>query len=193
MEDKSECIDEILQRELKMFTSVNARGPAPCRSNPEGFILHRRAQFSVWSSETLTSYLNDLKTAENEDKNLMTLKYARMEGIIDPLNENPLIDEIVAMEYEWQKEALTRYPAVLGGARPLSSGDDSAWATSFETYLRGELETYSDETLRLLHNDLLQMKGKEANYSLEVYDYLMRSMGYESLDEAEERIRNKNA
>ena len=56
MEDKSGLIEEILQRELKMFTSVNARGgPAPCQSHPEGFVLHRRAQFSVWSTDTLAS------------------------------------------------------------------------------------------------------------------------------------------
>jgi hypothetical protein len=43
--------------ELEMFLSVPADGIYNCQQNPEGFGLHRRALFSIWSVHTLQSYL----------------------------------------------------------------------------------------------------------------------------------------
>ena len=40
-----------------MFLSVPADGIYSCQQNPEGFGLHRRALFSIWSVDTLQSYL----------------------------------------------------------------------------------------------------------------------------------------
>ena len=85
----------------------------------------------------------------------MTLKYARMENLISPLSVNPIIDEIVQMQLEAQREMLLRYPRILSRGRPLE--DDGSASTSFKTYLRGELETYSDKTLELLHGDIQQI------------------------------------
>jgi hypothetical protein len=75
------------------------------------------------------------------------------------------------------------------GARPLSRPEDTASATSFETYLRGELESYSDETLILLHEDTRRKLDGGVNMSREVYTFLAKEMGYSSLDEAERRAR----
>jgi len=49
----------------------------------------------------------------------MTLKYARMENLIPPLNENPIIDAIVEMALEAQRGMLLRYPNILSHGRPL--------------------------------------------------------------------------
>ena len=185
MLDKKELIDQILTIELKMFLSVPTAEKANCQSYPENFKLHRKAQFSAWSELTLRSYLNDLKTAQKSDQNLMTMKYARMENLIDQENLNPLIPEIVSIQFNWQMEMFKKYPHFMAGARPLFQCDDSLLRTSFETYLKGELETYSDKTLSLLYRDILSKKETGINMSTEVYDVLAKEFGYNSIEEAD--------
>jgi hypothetical protein len=190
MSEKDQLIENILQLELEMFLNVRSRYPVSCQENPDAFRFHRGAQFSVWSEETLQSYLDDLIKAKGQDQNLMTLKYARMENLIPVLKTNPLIDKIVHMEVEAQRDMLLRYPDTLGQGRPLE--DDSTGATSFKTYLRGELETYSDRTLELLHRDIQEASDRGENWVQQLYTNLFRKLGYKSLDEVEELAREKN-
>lgn len=188
MSEKDRIVEAILKIELAMFLTVNPQQTSGCQEYPESFKLHRRAQFSPWSLETLGSYLEDLREAQAIGKNLMRLKYARMQGLIGGENTSPLIDEIVRLKIDWQKEMFRRYPAVMSGARPLSAEDESAQMTSFETYARGELETYSNRTLDLLHADLRLKLEQGVNMSEEVYEFLVRESGYPSLAEAERRL-----
>jgi hypothetical protein len=190
MSEKDKFIENILQIELEMFLNVRSRYPVSCQENPDAFRFHRGAQFSVWSEETLRSYLDDLIKANEQDHNLMTLKYARMENLIPALKTNPIIDEIVHMEVDAQREMLLRYPHVLGQGRPLE--DDSTGMTSFKAYLRGELETYSDRTLELLHRDIQEARDRGENWVQQLYTNLFRKLGYNSLDEVEELAREKN-
>jgi hypothetical protein len=191
LSEKDNLIENILGLELNMFLNVPSRDPASCQENPDAFRLHRGAQFSVWSEETLRSYLDDLSKAKEQGHNLMTLKYARMENLVPPLNVNPIIEIIVHMELEAQREMLSRYPNFIGQGRSLE--DDSAGATSFKTYLRGELETYSDRTLELLYEDIRQIKDRGQNFAQQVYSNLVKNLGYHSIDELEETLRKKNA
>lgn len=191
MPEKAELIECILELELDMFINVRARYPASCQQNPDTFRFHRRAQFSVWSMDTLQSYLDDLSTAKEKGQNLMTLKYARMENLIPPLKDNPIIDLIEQLQLADQKEMLKLYPNLMGKGRPLE--DDDLGATSFKTYLRGELETYSDRTLNLLGRDIQAAKDNGQNWSELLYTCIARNLGYESLRELDETIqRNAN-
>ncbi len=61
MADKRNLIESILDLELNMFLNVRSEVPVSCQENPEAFRLHRRAQFSIWSEETLRSYHSDLR------------------------------------------------------------------------------------------------------------------------------------
>ncbi|HEB30793.1 MAG TPA: DUF4125 family protein, partial [Spirochaetes bacterium] len=180
MADKQAVIKEILEIELEMFLTVRTQQRSSCQDYPESFKLHRRVQFTAWSEETAKSYLKDLKNAVQEGVNLMTVKYARMDDLIPGENKNPLIKEIVKIQYGWQEEMFRRYPYLMGGARPLSKSEDNARKTSFETYLSGELETYSDTTLELLFKDMSKKIKDGVNMSGEVYGYLVREMGYPS-------------
>jgi len=191
MSEKAQLIEKILELEWNMFSNVRSRYPVSCQQDPGGFRLQRGAQFSVWSEETLRSYQDDLLKAEEQGRNLMTLKYARMEDLIPPLSVNPIIDEIVNLELEAQRGMLVRYPRILSRGRPLE--DDGSRATSFATYLRGELETYSDRTLELLHRDIKQIGEQGENWSILTHAHLVRDLGYASLDEVEEGLRKKDA
>jgi hypothetical protein len=181
-----DIIEKILAKELEMFLSVPSVRKSSCQDYPESFKLHRKAQFSCWSRETLQSYLNDLEKAKEKGINLMTQKYARMDNLINKLNSNPLIDKIAEYQCAWQRSMIKKYPGIMSGGRPLSSDEDSAFMTSFETYLRGELETYSDATLELLNFDILDKNAKGISMAEELYTFLVKEMGYDSLDEAEQ-------
>jgi hypothetical protein len=188
MMEKNRTIEKILDIELAMFLSVNSEQTSGCQDHPESFKLHRRAQFSVWSVDTLESYLEDLRRAEGSGKNLMRQKYARMQGLIPQAHATPLIDAIVRIKTGWQEEMFQKYPALMRGARPLTDAEEDAAMTSFETYARGELETYSDRTLELLHADMVAKLARRINVSEEVYEFLAQESGYASLQEAERRL-----
>jgi hypothetical protein len=195
---RQELIEEILDHEQAMFVTVPSRYPAPCQANLPAFRLHRAAQFSVWSLRTLRSYRDDLIRAAEQGRNLMTLKYARMANLIPCLHQAPETQErirrIVSVQVRWQKELASRYPRLLGRGRPLAEADGRGTAaTSFSTYLRGELETYSEETLALLDRDVAGAEAAGWNLTEGIYRHLVRGLGYRSLEDAEERIRQGKA
>ena len=167
MDTKQKLIDKIMDIEWEMFSSVQNRGGrASCQEDPSTFGIIRTSNFEVWSAATLESYLAHIEMAKQLGRNLMTEKYARMEGIIPPLHQDPevleLIDKIVARECKWVEELMEKYPDVKM-ARPLYSSQDTPFAVSSETYSRGELETYSKETLQLYDQDNLDMESKGQN------------------------------
>ena len=186
MAAKEELIDRIIKMELEMFLSVPADGIYGCQQNPEGFGLHRRAQFSIWSVDTLQSFFDDLGQAVEDGLNLMTVKYARMEGLIARRNFNPLIEGIMAIQLKWQQNMIEKHPGLMADARHLSGSDGLVDDTSFETYLRGELETYSDNTLKLLYQDMLGYLKMGVNGSEKIYEHLVTEMGYNSIEEADQ-------
>lgn len=189
MGQKDELIQAILEAELKMFLSVQARVPVSCQRDPEGFRMTRAAQFSVWSEQTLASYRNDLENAAAQGRNLMTLKYARMENLIPKLHDDVLvenlIEQIVAIQVEWQKEMMGKYPYLMQRGRPLEEGEAPLQSTSFVNYLRGELETYSEDTLAHLYQDVTNNYSDDRNMTEAIYVHMVRSHGYASIEEAE--------
>ena len=197
MPSRETLIQEILDRELEMFLTVPARHPAACQSHPEEFRNTRSTQFSVWSEEALALYLEDLKTARDQGRNLMTLKYARMENLIPSLHDDPLvenlIDQIVAVQLEWQRELACRYPNLIGRGRPLEDGGEARGVTAFVIYLRGELETYSDNTLACLYRDVTEARARGENLTEGIYREMVRNLGYRSIEDAEARIREGRA
>ena len=182
---KTELIEKILDVELEMFQAVPTLHRAACQDDPEGFRLIRTAQFITWSERTLKSYLDDVFDAQRSGRNLMTEKYARMDGLIPCRNPEPTIELIVAQQLAWQVAMAQKYPNLMARARPLAAQQDTSWQTSFQTYLRGELETYSSRTLGLLHEDMGEKKKKNLNMAAELYDHMVRAYGYGSLGEAE--------
>jgi hypothetical protein len=188
MTAKERIIDAILEIELVMFITINPQKTGCYQKYPDSFRLHRRAQFLPWSLETLGSYLEDLRDAQDINNNLIRLRYARMQSLIPRQNASPVIDEIVRLKMYWQNEVYQKYPAVMNDARQITKEDKTAVMRSFETLFRGELETYSNRTLELLYADLLNKLQQGVNLSEEVYECLVRDSGYPSLAEAERRF-----
>ena len=170
-----ELVQEITSIELRMFLTVQTSGPTTCQEQPETFKLMRRAGFHVLSTETLESYLQDLEEALDEDRNLVTLKYARIDELIPCLNDNPIIGKIVEIEERWFKELEKKYPATFRNRADFAAG----------IYLRSELETYSDRTLELYYKDACQSLAEGRNLTAERYAYLFKQLGYRSIEDME--------
>ncbi len=175
-EKRDALIKEIIAIELEMFGNVKAREHASCQELPETFKTMRWMAHSVLSEDTLASYLDDLMQAVHAGRNLMTEKYARMEGLIPPLKSSPeskqILDEIVGIEEAWMKEFSHRYPKIVTGG-----------AAGFGTYFRCELETYSDRTLELYLGDVTHARTRGINLAEQSYMNLFEKLGYESLDD----------
>jgi len=165
MSQKENLILRIIEIEWDMFANVRNRGgKASCQEDPETFKIIRTSNFMSWSDATLDSYLKDLEEAGKAGKNLMTEKYALMEGLIPRLNPEvlPIIDKIVEIECGWLSEFAEKSPHIRL-ARPIYSSQDTPFVVSSETYARGELATYSRRTLELYYKDLLEMQSQKIN------------------------------
>jgi hypothetical protein len=174
MKSSSELISEIVEIELKMFLAVPGDGSGSCQQNPGAFKTHRKAQFCIWSVETLSSYLADLTSAERIGDNLMTKKYALIQGLIPTSNSSPHLNDILQMQLDWQEEMLNNHPKFKGKARPLTDDEAATQLVSFKSYAKGELETYSEKTLEFLYHDLKGLLDKDVNGSQEIYTTLVK-------------------
>jgi len=196
---KEETIKEILKIEEDMFTRVkNIGGRASCQDDLATFKIMRSSHFANWSKVALESYLQDLREAKEKGRNLLAEKYARMmestapleyaqiKNLLPPLEPevSSLIEKIVEIELAWQEELLKRYPHVVERGRPLYSSEDTPFITSLETYLRGELATYSPKTLTLYYQNCLEQKEKKINGAEIALAHMVKQYGYRSLEEA---------
>ena len=186
----NEMISQILDIEEHMFTTVPHEPDGGCSQGISGLRAHRKSLFLTWSSATLQSYLNDLQRAHEQGNNLMTLKYARMGKQIGPLTNDPFLKDINRQKLIWQREAAAKYPNLISKGRPIeeSDTDREAGVISFATYSRCELETYSDETRKLLWQDMQDYMRRGLNMNEMVYRNLALTMGYETLEDAEASI-----
>ncbi len=201
--DADKTSKEIAVREWNMFQQVqNAGGRASCQENPHTFAIMRISQAMSWSQEARESYINDLKQAEQDGRNLLTEKYARMmkstfpqeyariEASLPPLSDEAkeMVEELTALLVNWAEESKKKYPYISGSGRPIHTVDD-VYGTSIETYSRGELSTYSLNTLRLLKKHYLEQKEAGVNIHMKVEENTAHFYGYKSLEDAEEAQR----
>jgi hypothetical protein len=169
--DKKKAIFEIIEVELKMFKAVNNRGGSEsCQNQPNAFRFMRFMTHAVQTVEYLESYLNDLNNAVADGRNLMTEKYALMEGLIPPLSTDPRIDKIVRIECAWQEEMDQKFPEMVQ-----EGSNDSFWL-----YLRSELQTLSPETLELYHRNLTRALEEDRNLVIERYEIMMKNFHAEN-------------
>ena len=199
--EKEKIINKILEKEWKYFSNLNnIGGRADCQDNREDFIIMRKSQWETFNEETLLSYLEDL----NSKNNPLFQKYAQMmkynspeeyEKIKDILEKSSdektdLVNKIMFIYMEWEKEFFERYPIFSSMGRPLYSSEDDNIETSIETYLRGELLSYSEKTLKLYLNYVIDNKEKNINLAIKNMDNLARMQGFNDSDEVEEYYKN---
>jgi hypothetical protein len=72
-----------------------------------------------------------------------------------------------------------------GNARSIHTYEDHLWNTSYETYLRGEISTYSDKMLELYGKYIVEYARAGRNPARDIMEHSVWMYGYEGLDEAE--------
>ena len=194
--EKEKLIDEILEKEWNYFSNLNnIGGRADCQDNREDFIIMRKAQWLTFNEETLLSYLEDL----NSKNNPLFQKYGQMMKYNSPkeyekiknLLEHPssqkldLVEKIMEIYMKWEEEFFKAYPIFSSMGRPLYSKQDDDEDTSIETYLRGELLSYSEKTLALYLKYILEMKNKNINLAVKNMDNLASMQGFENSQDVE--------
>ena len=204
MEERERLAEEITDLEWKQFRNVrNEGGRASCQEDRRTFEIMRKSQFLAWDRETAESSLEDLKRAESEGWNLLTEKYARMMESTAPERYRELADrlpvrgeerrakqeELIRQIVAWEADFQRRYPNLAGRGRTLYTADDTEFDTSFETYARGEMGTYSDRSLECYERWIRRLAEEGENLSDRIMEHMVRYYGYRSVDEAENAFR----
>lgn len=200
---KTALVNELVSLEWEAFDKVkNEGGRADCQDDWNTFSIMRRSQYHTWTVEMLKSYLHDFYTANEKGWNLITEKYGRMMESTAPLKyeeikaslpeisetKQEIIDEIVKIQVDWMEEFARNYPKAAGNARSIHSAEDNLYNTSYETYLRGEISTYSDETLDLYGRFIADLCRKGLNLAEMTMRNTALLYGYASLEELEEKL-----
>lgn len=200
---KAALVNELVSLEWKAFDKVeNEGGRAQCQDDWNTFSIMRKSQYFAWTEEMLKSYIHDFHRANEKGWNLITEKYGRMmestaparyEQLKDSLPKLPemkkeIIEEIVKIQVGWMEEFAESYPKAAGNARSIHTSEDTPFDTSYETYLRGELSTYSDETLDLYGRFIARLYKEGENLAKIIMTNTALLYGYESLDALEEKL-----
>lgn len=198
-----DIIEEIVELEWNQFDKVkNEGGRADCQDDFDTFSMMRKSQYMTWNEELLVSYRNDLLEANQKGWNLIMEKYARMmkttapEKYAELEKELPVLserriaiqEEIVRIQVAWMEEFANKYPKMADNARSIHTSEDNAYNTSYETYLRGELGTYSETTFVLYGRFITALMQQGKNLAYETMTNTAKMYGYESVEDAEKRM-----
>ena len=198
-----DIIEKIVALEWKQFDRVkNEGGRADCQDDFQTFSIMRKSQYLTWTEELLHSFYQDLVNAEQKGWNLIMEKYARMMKSTNPekylslekdlpvitQKRNAIQEEIIRIQVAWMEEFAEKYPKMAGNARSIRTSEDTAFNTSYETYLRGEMSTYSENTFVLYSGFIVSLLKQNRNLAMEIMENTAKLYGYDSLDAAERRM-----
>ena len=200
---KEKLVERLVKLEWQNFDKVkNEGGRADCQDDWDTFSIMRTSQYLTWTEEMLLSYIRDFEEAMVKGWNLITEKYGRMMESTAPSRYNEIkdqfpylaeekktiIDEIVKIQVSWMEEFASKYPYMAGNSRVIHTYEDTPFSTSFETYLRGEMRTYSDRTLDLYGRFIVSYLQEGKNLTKDIMTNTALLYGYESLEKAEELL-----
>lgn len=200
-DDIRSLVEEVVAAEWDQFQEVNNEGGrANCQGNWPTFFQMRASQFLTWTRPVLESYKEDLAHALTVGRNLLTEKYGLMMESTDPqyFAENlaaymPRLspertaqqERIIALQVAWAADFRSRFPKLGNAMRVLRTSEDTRDTTSFETYLRAEMSTYSQKTLTLYEELIRQYRDRGENITEKTLLNTVRLGGFSSLEEAE--------
>ncbi len=196
-------VEEIVELEWKAFDKVkNEGGRAFCQDDYATFSIMRKSQYDTWPMELLVSYIDDFKRANDIGWNLISEKYARMMKSTCPEQyaklehrlpvisgeQIKMIEAVVAVQVDWMCDFAKEYPKAAGNARSIRTEEDTEWNTSYETYLRGEISTYSPDTLWLYGKFISELASNDRNLAYMTMENTAHYYGYKDLDDLERKL-----
>ena len=99
-----------------------------------------------------------------------------------------IIEQIVRLQVSWMEQFAADYPNMAYNSRSIHTSEDSPFNTSYETYLRGELSTYSHDTLKMYGSFVVQLARNNQNLAEMIMTNTALLYGYQSLEDAELRL-----
>ena len=204
--DKTELVEEIVLLEWNAFDEVlNEGGRASCQDDWDTFSIMRSSQYNTWTIPMLVQYAVEFRLNLYKGWNPIMEKYGRMEQNTVPekwdkiKKEFPVIppeiqaimEEIIRIQVKWMEEFAEAYPGMASNARRIHSYEDKPWDTSYETYLRGEMGTYSDKMLKLYGQFIVDLVKRGENLAFLIMTETVKLYGYESLEAAAGKLSNK--
>ncbi len=173
---KQKMVKKIIEIEWDMFSNLNnIGGRADCQNNRAMFNLMRKSQYFAWNCDLINSYYNDLIKAKENNYNLLWIKYAFMEETVDPNHFKLIKDNLPILSLKMinlreaivsvQLEMLEEYSKDndISKMRTINTNSDKYNNASYETYLRGELSSYSENTLYLYASYLANLSKENKN------------------------------
>jgi len=203
LSSKDNLIEKIVEMEWKQFDKVkNEGGRADCQNDFRTFSIMRKSQYMTWNEKLLKNYYADLENAWANGWNLITEKYARMMKSTCPekyeeiekelparsVERERITEEIVKIQVRWMEEFAGKFPKMAGNARSIHTYEDNEYNTSYETYLRGEIGTYGEETFVLYGRFIAKFLQEDKNLAYETMNNTAKLYGYESVEDAETKI-----
>lgn len=196
-------VEEIAGLEFEAFDKVqNEGGRATCQNDWFTFSIMRKSQYLTWDRTMLLQYFYDFKREYERGHNLITEKYGRMMESTAPEKYNEIKDhfpglteekqniirQICSLQVQWMEEFAAEYPQLADNARSIHTSEDNSSNTSYETYLRGELGTYSDKMLELYGRYIVKYARAGKNPVYDIMGNSVKMYGYRDLEEAERKI-----
>ena len=200
---EEEVLERIVQAEYAAFDQViNEGGRADCQDNPETFAIMRKSQYMTWPSRMRVIYLKEFEDARKTGRNPIMEKYGYMMETTTPEKyreiayglpkvseeKKAIIHQVCTVQVAWMEEFAREHPNLASQARIIHTADDTPYDTSYETYLRGELSTYSDRMLMLYARLIVELFGQNRNLAYMTMENTIRLYGYRSFEEAEELL-----
>lgn len=198
-----EIIDKILEIELDFFKRTNnTDGVAECQLDFEEFLIMRSSQWESFDVKTNESYLKDLEIAKNDNRNIVQEKYLYMMKnsandeyekikyiLLDkPKGHEVLVRQISKIYMDMAKDFYEKYPNFSKHLRPLYKENDTKERCSVETYLMGELMSYSLITLVHLFDYIKILKENNENIIYIINTKVAEKKGMESIENVEKYL-----
>ena len=203
LEQKEALVEKIVRLEFSEFDKVKNEGVrAGCQDDWETFSIMRKSQYLTWELPMLEQYWAELQNASQRGWNLLTEKYARMMAStapeayaalkkeLPPVSEQKqaLCEAIISIQVSWMEDFAKQYPNLAGQARKIHTSEDTEWQTSYETYLRGELLTYSEDLLQAYGAWIVKLYRAGKNLAEQIMTNTIHFYQYSSLEAAEKQV-----
>lgn len=195
---KKELIDQLVKMEFADFDKTrNEGGRASCQDDWSTFEIMRTSQYETWTQEMLEQLVEDWRLSDAIGRNMIAEKYARMmastapeeyaalEGRLPILSDwqKQVIEQVVQIQVAWMEDFARDYPNVAQRARTIHTEQDTAVDTSYETYLRGELSTYTEQMLALYAGFIVQLSREGKNLAQMIMENTVHKYGYARLED----------